>query len=502
MLTLALVGRYHPPRPMRTLYILLLLSVSLSGYAQDSLRQERALQVLDEVHHAIVSWHPVGQLHTGQVALAEAYVLAEKELQSHVDAPGDSVAIQDFIAAAGKLQEATGCGHLQLTPQRGKQWIRQRKGRQLFGVIRVADGSFVTRGKVGLTGGDSLAVGTPLLQLDGRPVEQLVSYLAIFQGINDAGSNVGPRYRAARYLSGLYDARYGAKDSLLVTYLAEGSPEPKEGYAAMLPAKGDAKLPADHGKKKRSREERREDQLKKFSYELSEDGSAWVMTIRSFSDSAYPFRGFRRSVRDAFEEINASGVDKLVVDLRLNGGGDVTNARYLCSYLAKASFSIADEIYSTTPGANGKGLFNKMGMYVVAGVRKKHGVWRMDGKTKLTQPHKDAFSGEVIALIHELSFSATALTANVLQQTQSALLLGGPTGGGRARTYGGNIRELVIGDRSGVRFELNMPNWVFVPYRAGEGTVMPDEIVPITRQDIIDGRDVHLETALQRLNGK
>ncbi|OAV45525.1 S41 family peptidase [Lewinella sp. 4G2] len=493
---------------MFKIFLAFLLGTTTLG-AQDSLSDAYALELLRTLTDTIGYYHPAAQYPDDRAAYEEAYERAKKRLLGSTAAPGDSIGIQAFVLAAGEVQRQLRCGHLQLYPVRGKKYNKEVRRRRRYAATLTSNDKFVLT-RPFFTGIDTLPRGTEILTIDGRPALELITELATFRGTNDEGYEGATIANTSRGMSSLYQSRYGRKDTLYLTYLDLVSDEPKSIAIGMALTEAElAELPEDEPeptkKEKKAAKKERKATLHTNYIKLnkSEDSTAWILRISSFSGKAYRYVNFNKILKRKFDTISASGLDKLILDLRYNGGGDIVNARTLVRYFAEAPFAVTDEVVSTSPTANGKGFFNKAQLRIMGGVRKREdGVYHFKVAEATVKPFKDRFSGDVVAIINEGSFSATGIVANALMELDAATVIGTRTGGGRSALFGGKIRDLKIGDPDEIQFQVRAPNWRYVPLNATPGTVTPEIIVPITKQDLLDEVDPQMNAALEILNGR
>lgn len=153
-------------------------------------------------------------------------------------------------------------------------------------------------------------------------------------------------------------------------------------------------------------------------------------------------RTFEALTREAFAAMAAEGTDKLVIDLRRNGGGN--------NYFGEA-------------------------------LRKRI------ASTRFNRP------GALYVLISPATFSAAQNLANRLERETFALFVGEPTGG--APNHYGDARTFT-GEASGITAIVSTIPW-FDSYPQDERQwIMPDIAAPATFADWMAGRDAALEAAL------
>jgi carboxyl-terminal processing protease len=176
-----------------------------------------------------------------------------------------------------------------------------------------------------------------------------------------------------------------------------------------------------------------------------------------------------RMIDEAVHEMR--DCDGIVVDLRGNGGG----ALMLCMGLAGHFFDEKKQM--------GEMLFHDNTMKYLANPR------RIGPNGESVTP----FAGPLAVLVDETSGSA------------SEVFSGGVQSVGRARVFGETSAGAVLGARmtslpSGDAILHAMAN-----FRTADGTylehrgVIPDEVVPLDRADLLAGRDTQLQAAIRWL---
>lgn len=229
------------------------------------------------------------------------------------------------------------------------------------------------------------------------------------------------------------------------------------------------------------------------------------LTIHSFGETDIKAGGqqFRKFISNAFKELKAKHIEKLIIDLRNNTGGSDPNAALLCRYLIDHPFRYWDRIEVTEPFA----LSIKGSAKLVYGKPLKQDsvyLWR---KSKFTrefdfyetqQPETDVYTGKVVVLVNGACLSSCADVAAVLQYNKRVLLVGEETGGG----YQGNTSGLIPEAKLDLGLSVSIPllkyiNAVDPGKNFGHGT-MPDIVSQPSISDILSGEDVVLKAALQQ----
>jgi C-terminal processing protease CtpA/Prc len=128
-------------------------------------------------------------------------------------------------------------------------------------------------------------------------------------------------------------------------------------------------------------------------------------------------------------------------------------------------------------------------------------VWSAESERFSRPKGMDAFVGDTVVLIGGLTFSGGAEFATLVKQTNAATLIGEETGGGYCGNTSGIHINLTLPE-SGIRIRVPLYRYIF--QRTGpmcEHGVLPDVEAPITRADVVAGRDAPMEIAKELLLG-
>ena len=166
--------------------------------------------------------------------------------------------------------------------------------------------------------------------------------------------------------------------------------------------------------------------------------------------------------------------DGLVIDVRSNGGGLLTNVEPIVARFITEKIHAGAISHKTGPGHND---FSKPYDYYFSPAP--------SGRVKFSKP--------VVVLTNRASFSATNNFVSIMKSLPQVKVVGDVTGGG-----------------CGLPFTSEMPNGWSVRYSASAITdpsgnltefgVEPDYKVDMTPQEIAEGRDAILEKAFEVLN--
>lgn len=223
---------------------------------------------------------------------------------------------------------------------------------------------------------------------------------------------------------------------------------------------------------------------------LKVDSSMALITLNSFSNGH-----LKKFFKQSFKTIKKDKSKNVVIDLRANGGGDISNYVALAKYLKNKSFKVADTAAAITKGF-GKytkyiksGFLNNLGLFFFtkkgADGRYHFGYW----ENHTIQPKKrNHFNGDVYVLTNGLTFSASSLFCNSVKGQSNVTLVGENTGGGWHGNSGIMIPDIILPN---TKLRVRLPIFRLVQYqhvpKTGTG-VVPDiyvgPTVEATRKDI------------------
>jgi hypothetical protein len=248
----------------------------------------------------------------------------------------------------------------------------------------------------------------------------------------------------------------------------------------------------------------RKERLENIRSLQTNNGTA-VMTINSFAGGSQLKSFFRHS----FRSLRKDKIENLIVDIRANGGGDISNYVSLTKYLRHTSFKVADTAaaISKSFGLYTKyiksGFFNNIGLLLLtrkqADGRYHFGYW----ERHLVKPkNKDHFSGDVYVLTNGLTFSASALFCNAVKGQSNVTLVGENTGGGWHGNSGIMIPDITLPN---TKLRVRLPVFRLVQYnhvpKTGTG-VAPDIYVGPTVESSRKDIDRKMEFVKQLIKEK
>jgi len=225
------------------------------------------------------------------------------------------------------------------------------------------------------------------------------------------------------------------------------------------------------------------------------DSNYAYMPVNAFS-KAHLTGFFKKS----FRRLHRKGVPNLIIDLRVNGGGDINKAVALTRYIRNTSFKVVDTATSVSKN------FNPYSKYI------RHSFWnniallfvskkRADGRYHFgywerhffKPKKKNHYNGNVYVLTNGLTFSASTLFCNLVKGQPNVTLVGEETGGGWYGNSGILIPDITLPH---TKLRVRLPFFRLVQYDhiSFKGTgVIPDWYIGPNWRDVLSGRDTKLE---------
>jgi len=248
---------------------------------------------------------------------------------------------------------------------------------------------------------------------------------------------------------------------------------------------------------------------------LTPDSTIALLKISNFSSGTY-----MTFYRKSFATIIAAKTQTLVIDLRDNPGGSLSEVAYLYSFLTDSAFVFTDKAEITSPfitAFQGKSLSNRLSgkpiaqkivitilypiTYPIFSVIDLLSISKnQNGKycysfaaSKTKQPNKNHFTGKIYVLANGGSFSASCILLSNLQGSKRAFVVGEETGG----AYNGTVAGLMITKTlPASKLRLTVGTMVIQPYYKSEiegRGIFPDkEIIP-TIENRVNQQDPALE---------
>ena len=306
-----------------------------------------------------------------------------------------------------------------------------------------------------------------LLSIDNHSLDEIIQRLFCYI-CSDAGIQSRKNWEMPESFQLLYNILYGAKDSFDVKYKTmTGDIKTTTVYADFIRnilCAGPFPTP---------------DKYLELNYK---PGNVAVLTLKTFFNGFLQRtnENFSRFLDSSFKDIRDKKVEKLVIDVRSNQGGNDVNGEMLYSYLTQKPF-----------------------MYYASQETVTRKFSEADNPDlKLQQPKENNFKGKVYILINGRSFSGTAEFSSVARSNNRGVFIGEECGGGYYGNTSGN-ETMVTLPNTQITARIPMVKYTMAVKKAPfkDGGVMPDYPVYPTISDLVGHKDVQMEYAL-KLAGK
>jgi len=208
-------------------------------------------------------------------------------------------------------------------------------------------------------------------------------------------------------------------------------------------------------------------------------GKIALLTIKTFYDGflQQTNENFGQFLDSAFKDLKEKGVQKLIIDLRSNQGGNDENGSLLYAYLSQQPFRYYASLESTT------GKFPES----------RH------TNLSLQFPRSNNYKGKVWFLIDGRSFSATAEFAAVARSNDRGLFVGEETGGGYYGNTSGSDATVNL-PNTHISCRIPMVKYTLAVKQAAfkDRGILPDHEIYRSIQDILTNKDSQLEYAFRQ----
>jgi hypothetical protein len=451
-------------------------------YGPDELQSDYALfrSILERDHPGLYWYTPVDSMNY-------YFEKGESMLQ-------DSLTETGFRTVLSYVLAKIGCGHT--TVRASKAYSRRGTGRYFPLVIKTwGDTTVITQN---LSRRDSNVIrGSLLTAINNVPLRYIID--TMFEHLSADGYNLTHKYQTLSnrgVFGSTYTALFGAQRKFKVSYIDTlGRSRSDSVFLYTITPDTSRRLRPPPVPRPPKRERRKQMLLANRSLRFDTALNMALMDVSTFTKGYHLPRFFKSSFRDLKER----GTKNLVIDLRSNGGGSVTNSNLLTKFITDKPFRIADSLYAlhrASPYRKYQKDRLANGLFLLFMTKKKRDGYyhfRYFEKKTFRQKKKNHFDGNVYILTGGNTFSASTLFAQKVKGQSNVTIVGEEAGGG---AYGNNawlIPDVTL-PTTKVRFRLPLFRLVMdknLP-KNGKG-VLPDvESLP-TVNDIRQNKDYKLE---------
>ncbi|NQY29398.1 MAG: peptidase S41 [Flavobacteriaceae bacterium] len=488
---------------------------------------------VDNVHRQLVKHHPKIYQYISKTNLDHKF----DSLKQTVIKPINS---QEFFEKIAPVIASIRQGHILVSPpfKRFSKAARKERVKQKFEFNNLDFEEF--HNKVFVTHvideKDSLLVGAEVVMIENELAYDLVHKFKNYFASDGYNKTLQKRFVKNRFRSFYYVNR-GVIDSLNVTFKQKDSTflrtfkrVPKAKFETDI-----TRIEKITNAKKITKAERKDNKLKqkeklklydKYGYVKSrneftrnfkyigKDSSVAYMKIRGFTTGDY-----KKFYKESFTKIDSLKTKNLIIDLRDNSGGRLSEIDDLYSYLTKQDYIMINpcEVNSRVPFLK---MFmsntSSVGTKVFIGafspfllvhnlikVKKENGkLFYKFKQSKVKEPNTLGYKGNIYVLINGNSFSASSIISTKLKATGRAMFVGEETGGAYNGTVAGLFKNYQLPtSKINVRIglmQLEAPHKI-TPDGYG---IIPDIKISPTLEDRLSGNDPELNWILNDISTK
>lgn len=302
--------------------------------------------------------------------------------------------------------------------------------------------------------------GTLIRKINGLTVDKIADTL--FNYISTDGYNTTHKYQSLSnrgYFGSLYTSIFGFSPTYHIEYSDSTGLVKKttvKTYRPVSDTAGRSAIRAIRTVPQPSRKERknlRQNAVRLLKIDPVEHVA--MMDLNSFG-RGYGLKGF---FSRSFKALKKSKVDHLIIDVRSNGGGSVTNSTFMTRYISDHPFKVGDSLYAIKKRKKYSSyikndFFNRLFMTFFTR-RKADGFYhfRYFERKHFKPKKRNHFDGKVYILTGGNSFSATTLFASSLIKQDNVTVVGEETGGGAYGNSAWLIPDVTLPETK-VRFRL------------------------------------------------
>lgn len=488
------------------LSILILSSCSVSKSSFDPAKKYSPRQLSKDyaiLRGALEESHPGIYWYTSKQQMDKYFELGKERIK-------DSLTEEDFRKALSYVVSKINCGHTVTRPSKSFLRYRDTTINKVFPLslkIWLGGANDTATVAANLIRKDSvLTRGVVVKKIDHKPIATILDTLC--QYISSDGYNLTHKYQTLSNRGGFgaaFTSVFGQKENYYIDYLGNDGVE----RTSMIPSynpRADSNNRIAINRFARATRTERKRQIVRATRNLRFDSANRVafMDLNSFGRGLQLKSFFNNS----FKKIRKQGTQHLVIDVRGNGGGTVTNSTFLTKFIADKKFKVADTLYANTRNSRYKKFidgyfFNRIFMLFVT-AKKRDGKFHFGYfERHYFKPKKNnRYDGNVYILTGGNSFSATTLFTQAVKHKENVTVVGEETGGGAYGNSAWLIPDLVLPE-TGIRVRLPLFRLVIDNKIPKDGHGVQPEVISIPTTDAIRrGADYKMDKVMELIRSR
>jgi hypothetical protein len=470
-------------------------------YSPEKLKRDYAV-----FRGALEESHPGIYWYTSKKDMDAYFEWGQKQL-------GDSLTEEEFRKVLNYVISKINCGHSVTRPSKAFLKYRDTNTAKIFPLsLKIwprpdSPGQDTAAVAANLLRRDTLLTrGAVIKKINNQPLPSILDTLC--QYISSDGYNLTHKYQNLSNRGGFgfaFTSVYGLKENYFIDFVDSDGNEKSVTIPAYNPRSDSANRSAINRFARRTPSERKK-QIREGTRDLRVDSVNQVafMNLGSFGRNLKLKSFFRTS----FRNLQQQKIKQLVIDVRGNGGGSVTNSTLLTRFISNKKFLVADSLYANGRKSRYKKyiqhhFFNRLFMMFLT-AKKKDGKYHFGyfERHYFKPKKKNHFDGIVYIVTGGNSFSATTLFTQKVKDQNNVMVVGEETGGGAYGNSAWLIPDLTLPE-TGIRFRLPLFRLVIdknVP-KDGKG-VQPEVLAYPTTDAIRRGIDFKMEKVMELIKAR
>ncbi|MBC7872469.1 MAG: S41 family peptidase, partial [Ferruginibacter sp.] len=351
----------------------------------------------------------------------------------------DSMTEPEFRKVLSYVTAKINCGHT--TVRSSKAWAKYSDTVRLAKMFPLSmkaweDAMVVT---ANLNRRDNiLKRGTVVTKINGRSKNAIIDTL--FNFISTDGYNRTHKYQTLSnrgFFGSLYTSLFGLSDKYTVEYTDSTGQAKTITIPVYNPLTDTANRAGTRTFRpagpQPSRKDRRRQQASTIRLlKIDSATHTAMMDLASFGRGY----GLRKFFRNSFRALQQNNIGHLIIDVRGNGGGSVTNSTLISRYIAAREFKVSDSLFAVRKGSRyqqyiDNHFWNKLFISFFT-KKKKDGNYHFGYfERHYFKPKKgNHYNGKVYILTGGNSFSASTLFVSAVNKQENVTVVGEETGGG------------------------------------------------------------------------
>lgn len=374
----------------------------------------------------------------------------------------DSMTEPDFRKILNYVTSKIDCGHTSVRSSRAySHYLDTVRISRLFPLsLKLWNDTAVVTANINRR--DSLLKrGTILTSINDRPMKLIID--SLFKFLSTDGYNTTHKFQTLSnrgFFGSMYSSIFGYTRNYTIGFIDSLGKAQTTMITPFFPPPRDTSLRRTQRPVTRPPKPSRSDRknMRRNSVRLLKIDSAThvaMMDLNSFG-RGFGLKGF---FRRSFMALQKNNISHLIIDVRNNGGGSVTNSTLLTRFLTDHKFKVGDSLYAITKRKRysryiQNDYWNRLFMTFFTH-RKKDGLYHFSyfERHYFKPREKNHFDGKVYILTGGNSFSATTLFASVLADQPNVTIVGEETGGGAYGNTAWLIPDVTLPETK-VRFRL------------------------------------------------